>query len=404
MALKRWIGAAAAVSQVTKVTFSAYSSAQTYSLTINGKVVSFLSVTGTNSEIWAGLVAAWEASAEPEILEALATVSTGVVLTSREGGNPFTVSAGATTGTPTVTLITAATGPNYFSNDDNWEGGAAPAAADDLLFAESDVDLLHDLTPGFALGVITVEKSFTGRIGLGRVASGGYQEYRPRYLTLGDAASIIIGAGTGNGSNRILIDAATEVVDVEIYGTGQGEGYDKAVRIVNADDASTFAAYAGSFELSGTGGAASIDVISRQDTGSAPEVIVKGGAVAGVVRVSGANARIILDGNATSIEAMQGGQVTVSSAGTCPTVSASGGGVVYWDSSGAISTQLFVYSGGSAMFGRRAVARTVADCELHGGGTLDDPFGLVTWTAGVTLVGLLSEVELNLGRNVTLTI
>lgn len=404
MALKRWIGAASAVAQVTKVTFSSYASTETYTITVNGKDISFTSVTGTNSEIWAGLVSAWEASAVPEAVEIVASVDTGVVLTSRVAGVPFVVSASATTGTATVTGVTAATGPNHFANDDNWEGGSAPSAADDLLFADSSIDLLYGLAVGIALGTITIDRSFTGRIGLPRINSNGYQEYRQRYLELDADATVVIGAGSGIGSSRLLIDGGANVVTAEVYAASQGENNDRAVQFTNLDDASTLSVFGASVEVSGAGGLAALDVIARQDSSTAPDVAIKGGAVAGVVRASGQNAKVYLEGNATSIDATAGCQVTVASAATCPTVSVSNTATVFWDSSGAISTDLFVYGGGIASFARRAVSRTVADAHVHTGGTIDDPFQSVTWTAGVTLVGLLAEVKLNLGRNITLTI
>lgn len=401
MATKRWIGAAAAVAQVSKVTFSTYSAAETYTITINGKDVSFVSVTGTNSEIWAGLQAAWEATATAEITEAIATVDTGVVLTSRTPGQPFTVTADATTGTATVTPVTAATGPNHLMNADNWDGGVAPIAADDLLFAESAVDVLYELSPGVALGLITVEKSYTGRIGLARVSSSGYQEYRPRYFTLAAGATITIGLGSGNGSNRLLFDAATYAVTLDVYGAGQGEGFERPVQIKNTSVASVLSFYSGLAEVSGTGGAASLNCIARQNASAAPDVSVKSDSAVGVVLAAGNNAKLALEGSATSLVASDGVQVAIMGSGTCPTVSVSSGAIVYWDSSANVTTKLNVYSGGTASFARRNVARSVAACEVHSSGSLQDPYGTIDWTSGVLVVGLIGDVTLSLGRNVT---
>jgi hypothetical protein len=384
MALKRWIGAADAVAQITTVTFSTYSSAETYTLTVNGKDISFTSVSGTNSEIWAGLQAAWEDSALPEVIEAIATVASGVVLTSRTPGQPFTVTAGATTGTATVTATLAATGPNFFNNGDNWEGGAAPSAADDILFAENDVDCLYALSPAFAIGEITIDQSYTGKIGLARTADAGYQEYRSRYFTLNDAAVISIGSGLGNGSSRILIDAATETVTVDVYSSGQGEGFERPVQIRNAGSSSEISVYGGRVDISGTGGSALLNVIGREGSAVPAEVTVAEGVDVSVVVVAGNNTTLRLAGEATSIDAS--------------------GAVVYWDSTVDITTKLFVFSQGTASFARRKQPRAVAACELHAGGTLIDSFETVTWTTGIVLVGLVSQVTLDVGRNPTLDI
>lgn len=404
MAVKRWIGAADAVVQITTITFSTYSAAETYTITINGKDISFTSVSGTNSEIWAGLQAAWEDSAVPEHIEAIATVSSGVVLTSRTAGQPFTATASATTGTATVTATQAATGPNFFDNDDNWEGGSAPSAADDLLFSESEVDLLYALTPGFAIGVITIEQSYTGRIGLARVADAGYQEYRSRYFTLGAAATIAIGSGSGNGSNRILIDAATQIVTVDVYSSGQGDSALRPIEVINTAATSVLSVYGGRAQFSGTGGSGTLNVIAREDASVSPDVVVKDGSAVGAVTASGNNTKLLLEGNATSVTASSGAQVVIAGDATCPTVKVSSGAQVFWDSSAGLTTKLFVYSGGYASFARRNVARAVADCELHATGTLLDPHASITWTAGITLVGLIGDVTIDVGRNLTLTI
>lgn len=402
MAQKRWIGAADAVAQVTTITFSTYSASETYTITINGKSISFTATTGTNTDIWSGLQAAWEDSSVPEHVEAVATVDSGVVLTSRTAGQPFTVSASATTGTATVTTSTAATGPNHFDNADNWEGGVAPIAADDLLFADSSVDVLYNIEPGLAFGVITVEQSYTGRIGLSRVSDSGYQEYRARYLKLAATASIEIGSGSGQGSNRIFIDANAQVVDLDVYSSGQGDGQGKPVQVKNPAATSDLSVYGGRVSFEGSGGASTLNAIARQNTSVAPDVNVDSGLSVGDMTVAGNNTELLLEGSASSLTASDGAEVSIAGDATCPIVKTSSNSQVFWDSTADLTNKLFVYQGGYASFARRKEDRTVADCELHSGGTLLDPHRTVTWTAGVTLVGLLGDVTLDAGRNLTI--
>lgn len=404
MALKRWVGAADAVPQITTITFSTYSAAETYTLTINGKDIAFTSVTGTNSEIWAGLQAAWEDSALPEIIEAIATVASGVVLTSRTNGQPFTVTAGATTGTATVTGTQAATGPNHFNNADNWEGGVAPIAADDLLFTENAVDCLYALTPGFAIGEITIDQSYSGRIGLARTSSSGYQEYRSRYLTLDDPCVISIGSGLGNGSPRILIDAATEDVTLDVYSSGQGEGFERPVQLKNAAATSELSVYGGRVDISGTGGGALLNVVGREGSSIPADVVVAEGTDVGVVVVSGNNTSLRLSGDATSADVSNGARVSIVDDAICPTVAVASGAVVYWDSTAGITTKLFVYAQGTASFVRRKVARAVAACDVHAGATLLDSLATITWTTGIDVIGLVEQVTIDVGRNRTLDI
>lgn len=403
MALKRWIGAADAVAQISTITFSTYASAQTYTVTINGKDISFTSVTGTNSEIWAGLQAAWENSSIPEIVEAVATVASGLVLTSRTPGQPFTVGASATTGTATVTPTQAATGPNFFNNADNWEGGVAPVATDDILFSESNVDCLYALDPGFALASVTIDQSYTGKIGLARLSSSGYQEYRLRYLTLSATSVITIGAGSGQGSNRILIDADSNAVTLNVYSSGQDEGNERAVQVINPAAGSVLAVYGGRVALGGSGGGTGLSVIGREGA-TPPSVTVAEGLSVGVVLVSGNNTSLELYGTAASIDASTSAQVHVMDDAVCPIVKTASGASVFWNSTADITTKLYVYPQGIASFARRNVARTVVACELHAGGTLMDPFGTIAWPNGITLVGLVRDVALDIGRNETLLV
>jgi hypothetical protein len=404
MALKRWVGGATAVPQITTITFSTYAAAETYTLTINGKDVSFTSVAGTNSEIWAGLQLAWEGSSAAEHVEAIATVSSGVVLTSRTAGKPFTVSASATTGTATVTETQAATGPNHFDAAGNWEGGVAPVVTDSLLFADSDVDCLYNLDIGFAVAAITIEKTYSGRLGLARVSDSGYREYRGRYLVLSGAATITIGEGYSQGasSNRILIDCNDQVVTADVYSSGQGDGVERAIQLLDPNLSSVLAVYGGRVLFDGSGGAASLAVIAREDQSVAPDVEVSSGLNVGAVTAAGSNTELNIRGAAASLAASLGAAVVISGSATCPVVSTASGSRVFWDTDADLTTSLNVYQNGFASFARRKEARTVAAAAVHSGGTLTDPHATITWTTGVALVGLISDVTLDLGRNKTL--
>ena len=408
MALKRWIGAADAVAQVTTITFSAYTSGETYTLTINDKDVTYTAAASTNTDVWNGLQAAWEGSDVPEHVEAIATVDSGVVLTSRTEGQPFTVSASATGGiTSTVTATTAATGPNFFDDDANWEDGSAPSGSDDLLFADSDVDLLYNIEPALAFGDVTVERSFTGRIGLARTSDNGYNEYRDRYLKFASAVVLEIGTGSGNGSNRLLFDCNNQDMTVDIFHSGSGESEAEApIQILDSSTSSTIGVYGGEVSLESTTtsrGCASLVVVSPDTADVSATVSVDEDLTIGTVTVSGSQANLKHYGAATSVTVESGAVFECLRAATCPTVTVADGGVCYWDSSSNLSTDLFVYSGGTCSFNRRKETRTVADAELHAQGTILDRFATVTWTDGVEVVGLIADVTLDLGRNRTLT-
>jgi roadblock/LC7 domain-containing protein len=99
MSTRGWAGGAAKVAQVSTFTVGGtYADGQTYSVTINGKVVSYTSVTAdsANADAAVGLLAALQASAYPEFLEITwASVSSLVISgTANTAGKPFTATSG----------------------------------------------------------------------------------------------------------------------------------------------------------------------------------------------------------------------------------------------------------------------------------------------------------------------
>ena len=93
-------------------------------------------------------------------------------------------------------------------------------------------------------------------------------------------------------------------------------------------------------------------------------------------------------------------QVLENVASAAPTVSVSDGGRVDWRSTGGITTLLNVYDQGVCDFSGNGQAKTVAACNVYNGGTLLDPLGIVTWTAGVDNPGgRLGKATLDLGLN-----
>ena len=95
MATKTWVGGAASINQVTRITWDAYTSGVTYIVTCNGKNVEFLATASTEDNVVDGLVTAIGATTEPEFAEFAASNATadGLTLTGNTGGYPFTVTA-----------------------------------------------------------------------------------------------------------------------------------------------------------------------------------------------------------------------------------------------------------------------------------------------------------------------
>lgn len=407
MATKTWRGGAAAVAQVTTITYSAYTSGQTYTITCNQKSLSFTATASTLANVIDGLVALLEAATDAEWVEVSAVNSSGLVLTAVTAGKPFTITSTATGAiTATVTETTAATGPNHFDEGANWEGGTAPVAADDLVFADSSYSVMYGIVDtGNNYGDITVDSTFTGEIGLPADNPGGYREYRPRFLKLGDgsgAFAVTIGQGQGGQSSRILIDANAGTVTGAIYNTGNGLSNDIAVVIKNGDSSSEYDIYGGSVHLDCDTSASMAALRITPDNGSAA-VLCDQGVACGAVTIAGGQLEI--RGSATSITASAGAQVTVSNSAACGTVSVSDGANVRWNSTGNISTALFSYNRGLITFAGNSDSKTVAAATIYSGGSILDPHGCVTWSAGVVMTSTtLEEVTLNLGRGKTVSV
>lgn len=407
MALLDWIGAALAVAQVTRITFSAYTSGQTYTLTINGKSVSYVAAASTSADVFAGLVAAWGATLIAEFKEATASVNSGVVLTANVAGVPFTVTATATGGiTSTITTLTACTGPNFRTNAANYLGGAAPGAGDHTRFRNGNVPMLYDLEDvAVNYGDIIIEASYTGSIGLPAVNPLGYREYRPRFLKLGNGSNnykIRIGAGQGQQPARILIDANAATVFAQVYGTGTALDGERPLVIKNTDATSTLEYYGGiaTLDADSSGAAATLKVIANPQAGAQCNVLVTEQVACGVVTTSGGELEI--RGSATSVDANLGSKVSISGDATCPTVVASSGSTVFWDSTAGV-TNATARPGGTIDFGRQAAAKTVTNGTCHKDGKFLDPLGILTLTNGVILSGCtVQECVVDIGRNRTL--
>ena len=191
MSTRRWLGNAAAVKDLWTVALSGTVASQTYSMTINGKSVTYVAGGGdTVATILAGLVANWNASTILEFTELTAagvgTVGsyTGMTVTQDVAGRPTTITV-ATGGaaTFTITNTTAATGPNFFDNSQNWSGGSAPANSDTIVFDNGTVGCWYNINTSLTGITMNVNPGYSGTIGLPQINSLGYAEYRTTNLT-----------------------------------------------------------------------------------------------------------------------------------------------------------------------------------------------------------------------------
>ena len=190
MPTTNWLPRAAKTTEVLTGAITADDAATTYTLTRNGKTVSVVGQ-GSVSLTAAALVAAWNASTELDLSEqTAANPSSGTItLTMDTAGVPsgtttLTVSGG--TGTRTaLSATTAATGPTFADDANNWSGAAVPTT-EDVQIDLSRGSILYGL--GFAAGTLNSLYIFSpsptqNTIGLPDVNAAGYLEDRTKAAT-----------------------------------------------------------------------------------------------------------------------------------------------------------------------------------------------------------------------------
>ena len=416
-----WEGGAPAVAEVQTIAVNGtWANADTASITINGKAVTYTvsGLTG-NTQFYtnAKLVAALNASTLAEFEEQTFanTSNTVMTITADTAGRPFTLATSEVTagsgelGDPAVT--TAASGPYVFNTAANWDSGAVPVAGDTVVFEYSDVDCLYNLDQSSVnnFASLTARQSYTGKIGLPRTnKSGGssasdyYVEYREAYLKAAVQA-VTIGEGTGSGSGRIKLSLENSATcAILIYDTGTpAESGVQSVVITNTHTDTTATISKGSvgFDVfSGeTGTIATLklgyttnrygDVTGRTGSGTTITVLDK----------SGGDYEI---GTAATTITHTGGTLTIKD-GSITTLNVDGGTVRY-QGNDTITT---VNGGGGTLdLATDMRARTFTGTNVYKGFTLLDPFKTVTFTNGIDLVRCgLSDVTLDLGDHQTLT-
>ena len=155
-------------------------------------------------------------------LQALSSIGSGNVSVSGSAGGPYTVTFIETLGLQNVSAMTA--------NGGGLTGGSAPdvAIADDagvtgdaIVFTNNSIDCLYNLSQtALDPSGVTVEMSYTGKLGLPRRNIAGYAEYREDYLNLGGATTLKKGVGSGSGTGRCKIKTGAVVCTATVDGTG----------------------------------------------------------------------------------------------------------------------------------------------------------------------------------------
>jgi hypothetical protein len=410
MATRVWVAAGGTTPQVDSVTPATVAAGNDFTVTVNGKSVTFRATAGTVANVATGLAAAIAASTEPEFQELTATDNiTNVLITGPTDGTPFTLTASAAVGTgggaPTNTraAVTAPASPNFWSVAANWSGGTVPVSTDDVRFdGTSTVDCKYGLDQNaVTLASLSVSPDYTGSIGLPARNDSGYQEYRDSYLKIG-ATAVTIGGAESGGSGRIKLNTGTVQTSVAVLSTGTSGAEPSAFMFKGTHASNTVNVGAGSVGLAALAGEVATVATLRVGAGG-------GQGTPDVVGGSGLTlTTLIQDGGSVTLNA---GLTTATLIDGILTVMAGGittanvdGGTFYYEGVGTIGT-LNVSAGGTADFTRDPRTRTVTNCTVNTGAKLVNTFMTAAFTNPVTLNRCaLSDVEIDFGTHLSLTV
>ena len=410
MANNRWLGRAQAIAQVDTVTVAnTWATNDTITLTINTKslVVTIGEVSPTTATVALAIQEAWEdedftdalnsktpADGGQDIVEhaeITATVSGSVVtLTHDTPGNPFVMTVTEVTGgdgTATEATATAATGPNFYDNVDNWSLGAIPVVAadetgDDVFFDDSSVSVLHGLDQSHAsnhVPSVTVSRNYTGQIGLPKQNLGGYVEYRGDYLQL-SATTITTGRGDGSGSSQLKLDTGVQQTAITVESTGSPPFGLEAVLWKGTHASNTLEVHTGSVGVAVFGGELATIVTLRNTAGE-----VRCSENTTLTTVTNESGNVAVHSNIQGVLTNASGTILVGGLATVLTLALEGGTCNY-QSTGTITTaNIGGFNRGARLdFSGDNSPRIITNAvSLRLNGSIFDPLKTVTYSAGI---------------------
>ena len=382
-----WTGKADAVSQQCTATPGGTIGTETFTLTVGGQSTTYTAQEGdTATEVAEGLRDAWNASTHPYFTGVTATAATGVAtLAADTAGVPFVVTGSATgSATLTVATPTASAGPDDWSTDANWSSGSKPAAGDTVVIENSDAPILWGLDQSaVTLTELRVMQSYTGKIGLpedqfttaATQTDSTKSEYRDTYLKV--SATLVrigehYGGGAPGGAGRIKLDTGSNQTQVNVANSAatSTDGNLEPVRWLGGHAGNTMNVTKGRVGVATTvaGETATLSELNVGQRGNlASDADVNLGAGVTITTVNQSGGDVVTAANLTTVNQSGG---TLTTCGSAAIATANIGGTAYFNATGSITT-LRVVGAGSADFSRDPRDKTVANCELHKGASLN---------------------------------
>jgi len=387
MSTVHWTGKADAVAQQSTATPGGTIGTEAFTLTVGSHSIAYTAESGdTATEVAEGLRDAWNNSTHPYCTAVTATAASGVTtLEADAAGVPFVVT-GSATGSATLTVATSIVnaGPNDWSTDVNWSGGSKPASSDTVVIENSDVPILWGLDQSaVALAELRIMQSYTGKIGLpedqftidATQIDSSKAEYRETYLKI-SAATVRIGEhyGSGNpsGAGRIKLDTGSGQTQLNVANSAatSTDGNLEPVRWLGSHAENALNVTKGRVGIATTvaGETATVSQLNVGQRGNlANDADVNLGPGVTIVTISQSGGDVITAAGVTTVNQSGGTLTTCNLAGIA---TANIGGTAYFNSTGSITT-LRVIGTGSADFSRDPRDKTVTNCQLHKGASLN---------------------------------
>lgn len=402
MATRIWRGSAPAVAHEYAITPANVNIGNTFTVSFaSGRAYTFTATAATVANVTAGLVALLQASDDPLVSEITYEDATTKIRATGPPGVPVALSSSASGGTATntTTTVTAATGPNFWDEADNWHGGVVPASGDTVI-AETDVPILYHIDNG-SVNLNAAAALAELRIGGGQVVGlpeydeRGYSNrgYRPTYL---ECPATILNVRSDGGLLKFdTIDAAT-TVNVFLTGAATEASIGKALLWKGRHASNVFNLIGGSAAIdpinedtatsTGTCTVATVRCVSGPD---APGDLWIGADVA-VTTLSQGSGTVVTDSAITTVN-KSGGDLTVRGSVAMTTIN-NDGGTVFYNSSGTIttyrgSTEQVVESAEPSKLDASGDQRpfTITNCSFAGDSEFFDPNKRATLTNAPTI-------------------
>ena len=414
MAQKTWQGDASEVAHVWTGEIGTPTNGHTYIITLtdeNGKTHAFThTVSGSPAStavVATSFVSEWNASAVKEIRQLTATVDATTndkVTLTGAAGIPYTIAESGTGTWDSDTTVTTGTGPNDYTNPENWLEGSIPGSSDDVDIPAGSSAILYNLDGRTSTNFnsFTVHEGYTNAIG----GTDG------AYLEVDMLANKTI-KFSGTGTARIEVQGASDTITLYVYNTAtpaagqyglylKGESF-AAIYVMKGYVACVFVPYGSDFECD------AIHVGYTTDQQNDSTVLIGEGAyllggAAGIV-VSQYGGTVIAE-ESTGANVIKNGKFIQNKQGCfAANTEFSGNSICEFNAPAGGNIPKFILDDSAQFLNLKdPTAKTMGDviiCKADGV-TIQDPNGLITWDASTSIdfAGCnMSKTTLDIGRN-----